>query len=113
MAPSAWRQATARVGNMLTRIIAPPLWNIRDSRCGFRLFRGDVADALFEHLTVDGFGYDVEILYLAQRKGYRIAQVEVEWNSGTGNQVHPWNHLVTALELIQVRFNSATGKYDE
>jgi len=112
-APSTWSRLTALAGNVLTRVAAPPLWDIRDSRCGFRLFRGDVARTLFGQQTVDGFGYDVEILYLAQRRGYRITQVDVEWYSGTGRRAGLLHHLITALELVQVRVNSATGKYDE
>lgn len=107
------RRAAGELGDVLTQFAAPPLWGLKDSRCGFKLFRGDVARSLFELQTVDGYGYDPEILYIAQRKGYRLAQVNVDWVYTSGSKVRLWDYPFTALEVARVRLNSATGKYDE
>ena len=51
----------------------------RDTQCGFKFFRGDVARDLFARQQIDGYMYDVEILYLAKALGYRLDQVPVRW----------------------------------
>jgi dolichyl-phosphate beta-glucosyltransferase len=58
-----------------------------DTQCGFKLFRGSVAADLFAALGTDGFGFDVELLLLAQRRGYRIAEVAVNWADQPGSKV--------------------------
>jgi dolichyl-phosphate beta-glucosyltransferase len=58
-----------------------------DTQCGFKLFRAPVADDLFGALRTDGFGFDVELVLRAQRRGYRIAEVPVNWADQPGSQV--------------------------
>ena len=55
------------------------LRGIIDTQCGFKFFKGDVARTLFSRQQIDGYMYDVEILYLAKRLGYRLEQVPVRW----------------------------------
>jgi dolichyl-phosphate beta-glucosyltransferase len=52
---------------------------ISDTQCWFKLFRKVVAQELFAYPSIDGFGFDLEILYLAQQRGYRIKEVPVNW----------------------------------
>jgi dolichyl-phosphate beta-glucosyltransferase len=61
--------------------------DVADSQCGFKLLRGDVADALFSRIATRGFGFDVELLLLAQAAGYRIAEVPVNWVDQAGSKV--------------------------
>ena len=63
------------------------LREIMDSQCGFKCFRAAVADNLFRSLATDGFGFDVELLLLAQRRGYRVAEVAINWTEQTGSKV--------------------------
>ncbi len=63
--------------------VAPVL----DTQCGFKLFRGAAAAALFPQVTTDGFGFDVELLMLAQRRGFRVAEVAVNWADQPGSKV--------------------------
>ena len=63
--------------------VAPVL----DTQCGFKLFRGAAAAALFPQVTTDGFGFDVELLMLAERRGFRIAEVAVNWADQPGSKV--------------------------
>jgi dolichyl-phosphate beta-glucosyltransferase len=60
---------------------------ISDTQCGFKLFRRDVAQELFSCASIDGFGFDLELLYLAQQRGYRIAEVPVNWSDQPGSKV--------------------------
>jgi dolichyl-phosphate beta-glucosyltransferase len=61
--------------------------DVVDTQCGFKLFRGAVAADLFAALVTDGFGFDVELLLLARRRGYRVAEVPVNWADQAGSKV--------------------------
>jgi dolichyl-phosphate beta-glucosyltransferase len=63
------------------------VWGERDTQCGFKLFRREVAADLFGALRTDGFGFDVELLLLAQRRGYRIVEVPITWIDQPGSRV--------------------------
>jgi dolichyl-phosphate beta-glucosyltransferase len=84
---------------------------IADTQCGFKLFRGDVARQLFSQQTLERFGFDVEILFIANRRGYRIAEVPVRWNHAEGSKVGMLTGLRAFAELAQVRINAARGRY--
>jgi len=86
--------------------------NIRDTQCGFKAFRADVARPLFEALTIDGFGFDVEVMLLAQRAGLRIDEIPVNWAHVDGSRISILRDSPRmALEVMSVRFNMLTGKY--
>lgn len=61
--------------------------DVVDTQCGFKLFRGPVAEDLFAALGTDGFGFDVELLLLARRRRYRVAEVPVNWADQAGSKV--------------------------
>jgi len=71
----------------LEALLLPGLW---DTQCGFKLFRGDLARAVFAELQTDGFGFDVELLLLARRRGYRVAEVAINWADQPGSKVAVW-----------------------
>lgn len=79
------RVAAGRVFAWLVTLLG--LRGIADSQCGFKCFRGTVAEDLFRSLRTDGYGFDVELLLLAQRRGYRIAEVAVNWTDQPGSKV--------------------------
>ncbi len=87
------------------------LRRIADSQCGFKCFRGRVAEDLFRSLTTDGFGFDVELLLLAQRRGYSIAEVAINWADQPGSKVSVlidgprmlWQILAARLSLARDR----------
>ena len=85
---------------------------ITDTQCGFKLFREAVARDLFSVARVNGYGYDLEVLYVAQRRGYRIAEVPINWTDQPGSKVNVvrdgWR---TLRELLAVRRDYARGLY--
>jgi dolichyl-phosphate beta-glucosyltransferase len=85
---------------------------ISDTQCGFKLFTAQAAKRLFSLQVIDGFSFDLEVLYLAQKNGMRMAEVPVEWIDAPGSTVNP---LVVTLqflrEIFKVRLNSARGRY--
>ena len=79
------REMSGRLFNRLVRMALLP--GITDTQCGFKLFRGPVARALFADCVIDGYALDVEVLSLARRAGLTIAEVPVEWSHVRGSKV--------------------------
>jgi len=79
------RELSGRLFNRLVRMTLLP--GITDTQCGFKLFRGPLARALFAESVVDGYAADVEVLSLARRAGFTIAEVPVEWSHVRGSKV--------------------------
>jgi dolichyl-phosphate beta-glucosyltransferase len=80
-----YRQFMGRTFNQFVRLFT--VHGIGDTQCGFKLFRGDLARELFRAARIDRFAYDVEILYLAQRRGIPIAEVPVVWINSPESKV--------------------------
>ena len=86
--------------------------SVSDTQCGFKLFTRDAARTLFSTQIVDGFSFDLEVLYLAGRRGYRIAEVPVEWIDAPGSTVDATKvSLQFVRDLGRVRLNQARGLY--
>ena len=81
----AHRKLSGQVWSRLVRALG--VSGVVDTQCGFKLFRGPVADALFRPLRTEGFGFDVELLLLARRRGYRIVEVPINWTDQPGSKV--------------------------
>lgn len=105
------RWLMGRVFNAMTRILATP--GIADTQCGFKVFHATAAETLFALQTLDGFAFDAEILFLARRRGFRVAEVGIDWHYRAESKVRPirdgWR---TLRDLVIVRFRSLTGRYD-
>ncbi len=85
---------------------------VADTQCGFKAFRGDVARQLFPCLTIDRFAFDVELIYLAQRAGYRIKEVPVRIHHANGSTVRPVrDSLDTLRDLARIKLNDRRGLY--
>ncbi len=79
------REQGGRVFNLLVRLATGlPFW---DTQCGFKAFRLDVCRPILEAAHIDGFAFDVELLYLAQRAGLHIREIPVRWNHAEGSKV--------------------------
>jgi dolichyl-phosphate beta-glucosyltransferase len=80
------------------------MWHIRDTQCGFKFFRRQVALDLFGRQQIDGYMFDVEILYLACRAGYRIKEVGVRWRDDGDSRLNlvagNWRNL---LDIVKIR----------
>jgi glycosyltransferase involved in cell wall biosynthesis len=96
------REQSGRVFNLLVRLATGlPFW---DTQCGFKAFRLDVCRPLFEAARVEGFGFDVELLYLAQRAHLRMREIPVRWNHRDGSKVRFFHDAMAMLrEVLQLR----------
>jgi dolichyl-phosphate beta-glucosyltransferase len=87
---------------------------VRDTQCGFKLFRGVVAHDLFSRMRMSGFSFDVEVLLMAQRRGYRIAEIPVNWIHQPGSKINVvWDSIRMAADLFAIRTNCMRGEYDK
>jgi len=117
----AYRHVMGRVFNFIVRSLALP--GIQDTQCGFKAFRREAAHDLFGNMQLYGAGadtvrgavvtaFDVEILFLARKWGYSIAEVPVHWYYGAKSKVNPiqdsWRNL---RDVLRVRWNDLRGQY--
>ena len=85
---------------------------IGDTQCGFKLFERSVARDLFSVSTINGYGFDLELLFVAQQRGYRIAEVPVNWTDQPGSKVRLVRDSVAMLrEFTIIHRNAARGYY--
>ncbi len=107
-----YRHLMGRVFNLLVRLLAVP--GIQDTQCGFKCFHQETARDILSVQTIDGWAFDVEILHIAQRRGYRIVEVPIHWYYGEGSQVSPIRDSLNMLiEVLRIRRNGRTGLYDK
>lgn len=101
------------LGNLFNAVVQRlGIPGITDTQCGFKLFRSAIARDLFAVSRIDGYGFDLEILFLAQRRGYRIAEVPINWSDQPGTKVRVlWDGCCMLRELLAVRQNFARGVY--
>lgn len=104
-----FRDRIGRLFNLVMRLVTGLPY--RDTQCGFKLFEAHAAQAIFSRQKIDGFGFDVEALYLAQRSGYRCLEVPVRWNDVAGSKVNLRRGIAAFLDPLKVRWNSFTCKY--
>lgn len=80
------------------------LRGIRDTQCGFKLFKADAIRRIIPLLRTKGFAFDVEILMRARALGFKIAEVGVRWSDAAGSQIRPFKHSSKMfLQLLQMR----------
>lgn len=106
------RHLSGRVFNTLVRWIALP--GLQDTQCGFKCFRGDIAAEVFPLQTNSGWTFDVEVLYITRRHGYRIVEVPIPWYFNPDSKVRlvrdSW-HMIS--DLVTIRRNARAGIYDQ
>jgi len=108
---SVLRELAGRGGNLLIRLICPDLQGIKDTQCGFKLFDGPTVRELCRWTTVDGFGFDVELLSLARSGGCPVAEIPVTWAHRDGSKVTGRAYVATLFEVVKVRLNHTAGRY--
>lgn len=101
------RHGMGRVFNQLVRRLV--IDDFSDTQCGFKLFSGEVARELFAQARIDRFAYDVEILALAKKNGYRIAEVPIRWKNDTASRVNPTlDSLQMLADLVKIRLGAGS-----
>jgi dolichyl-phosphate beta-glucosyltransferase len=105
-----YRHLGGRLINLTIRLLALP--GMQDTQCGFKCFRAEVAQDLFAGLTLDGWSFDVELLYIARKRGYRIAELPIPWYFMTESKVNLIRDtLKMVLDILTIRRNDRNGLY--
>jgi glycosyltransferase involved in cell wall biosynthesis len=105
-----YRHLQGRIFSNLVKLFALP--GFEDTQCGFKCFRAPVAEDLFRAQVFDGMSFDVEVLYIAWKRGYRIVEVPIDWYYRAESRVRPLTDpLRMLLDLLAVRRNWAHGRY--
>jgi len=107
----AWyRERMGKMFNFLVRILV--FKGIKDTQCGFKAFKGEVARRIFSKITINRFGFDVELLYLARKLDLRIIEVPIVWINSPASRVRcVSDSLFMFMSLIKIRLNDLLGKY--
>ena len=104
------RQLFGRLFNLALRLTLG--LKFKDTQCGFKAFTRASAQAIFPLQTIERWGFDPELIYLAQRLGYRVEEVPVAWAHREGTRINPLRDGIRMLgEMLQIRWNAITGKY--
>ncbi len=106
-----YRHWGGRLVNLAIRLMALP--GLRDTQCGFKCFRSEIAQDLFYHQTMVGFSFDVEILYIARLRGYRVIELPVPWYFNAESKVSPVRDTLGMVsDILKIRQNARNGVYN-
>ena len=104
------RHWVGRGFNLLVRLLA--VQGLHDTQCGFKCFRADAAEELFRLQVLNGWTFDVEVLFLARRRGYRVVEIPIPWYYVPGSRVRLLRDSVAMLtDLLRIRWYAARGRY--
>ncbi len=107
-----YRVLWSRLANkVIQRSLVP---GIKDTQCGFKAFTAEAARNLFSVAKINGWAFDLEILALAKRRGFEIAEVGVEWKDDRGTRINPIRDMINVIrEALTIRRNLKNGVYGD
>jgi dolichyl-phosphate beta-glucosyltransferase len=107
-----FRQLTGRVFTLAVKLLV--MGGFEDTQCGFKCFRAAVAEDLFSRQRLDGWSFDVEVLFLARKRGYHIREVPIPWYYHSDSRIQVFrDSLRMFADLVRIRWSSAKGEYDK
>ena len=97
--------------NLLIRLLALP--GLRDTQCGFKCFRADIAKDIFQYQTFDGISFDPEILFIARLRGYKTVELPIPWYYSNESRINLFHDTLAMIkDLLTIRRNARRGLYD-
>jgi dolichyl-phosphate beta-glucosyltransferase len=107
---SRWREIAGMIFNGFVRVFTG--LPFQDTQCGFKAFVRERSQIVFEQQRIEGFGFDPEILFLAERHGLRTVEIPVRWAHDPATKVHVLrDSLLMFLDLVLIRWNWLIGRY--
>jgi len=103
------KRSIGRLGNLLVQLLA--VRGIWDTQCGFKAFRAEAAERIFSQTTIDGWGFDIEVLALASALNYKMGLIPAHWINDERSHVRPVDYLRVLGDTVRVRLNLARRKY--
>ena len=107
---SLYKEKLGDFGNILIQSFA--VSGIRDTQCGFKLFSKKAFLKIFPKLTIDRWGFDIEVLMIANQYGFKIKNIPVTWENRKETRVVLLDYLKTLKELLKIKINQINKKYD-
>lgn len=104
-----YRNVLGKLSKYLIRALT--IWEIHDTQRAFKIFKAEAVEKIFLKQTIRRWGFDIEILVIAKKMGYKIKELPVTWINPAG-QVNFMSYLKTLKELLEIKLNSWRGKYD-
>jgi dolichyl-phosphate beta-glucosyltransferase len=104
-----FREVMGRIFNFTMRAVTG--LPFQDTQCGFKLFETKAAREIFGRQQLDGFGFDVEVLFIAKSLGVPVLEVPVRWNDVAGTKVSLMRGVAAYLDPLKVRWYGITGRY--
>lgn len=98
-----YRRALGKYSKYIIRIIAG-LWDIHDTQRGFKLFTAKAANNIFSRTKIDRFGFDIEVLALAKKMGYKVKEVPVIWDNPADSKVNLKSYFEVLKDLFKIRY---------
>jgi dolichyl-phosphate beta-glucosyltransferase len=107
-----YRHFMGRVNNLIIKVTA--VRGFEDTQCGFKMFNRESAEDLFAVQRMNGIGFDVEILFIAKRRGYKIRQVPITWYFDPDSKIRLVQDSLNMLrEIWEIRQNWRKGLYEK
>jgi dolichyl-phosphate beta-glucosyltransferase len=106
-----YRHLGGRLINLMIRLFILPGFN--DTQCGFKCFHKTAAEDLFRCQTLTGWSFDIELLYIARRRGYCIVEIPIPWYFNAETKLNPIRNAIRmGLDILSIRRNALKGLYD-
>jgi dolichyl-phosphate beta-glucosyltransferase len=104
-----YRIVLSRMSNLLIQFLAVP--GIKDTQLGFKAFTSEAAKNIFPLVTIARWGFDMEVLTVANAKGYKIKEIGVSWTEHGGGHVPLKAYLESLIDLFKIKLRSIAGRY--
>ena len=109
--PQAWyKRISGQIGNAIIQLFA--VRGIWDTQCGFKAFRAEAAERIFARATIDGWGFDIEVLALARALNYQTGIIPAHWINDPHSHVRPFDYVRVLGDTLMVWVNFLTRKYN-
>jgi dolichyl-phosphate beta-glucosyltransferase len=107
----SYRHWGGRGINFIVQTLILP--GLNDTQCGFKCFRGEVAEDIFSRQTLHGWSFDIELLYIARRQGYRVVEIPIHWYHFSDSKVSALRDAVDMIkDIFRIHANARRGLYD-
>jgi glycosyltransferase involved in cell wall biosynthesis len=105
-----YRHIGGRFINLVIRSFALP--GLNDTQCGFKLFHAPIAEDIFQHQIMDGWSFDIEVLYIATLRGYQITELPIPWYYESESRINPVKDAIKMMrDVFIIRNNARLGYY--
>jgi dolichyl-phosphate beta-glucosyltransferase len=106
-----YRIVLSRMSNLLIQLLAVP--GIKDTQLGFKAFTAEAAKNIFPLVTVLRWGFDMEVLTIANTRGYKIKEVGVSWTEHGGGHVPLKAYIESLIDLFKIKLRAISGRYSK